>query len=210
MVTHSCAEFLFTVGVKRGSDQDQRPERASEAMDLPEWCFTLAVKYTACFSIVSLDRVGGVLTALWLFAKKLSFRDQLNLQTPFIRIGWKPLSSSRLIGLTLRVDKHCEMRGCFSRPAKKSKQSPLYRMRLRATKSTREHQESNHPGMNTCTKIGGGATVSAARPCLSRRPASTIFLRRKPREDSRLSRTRTILRQSAAQIQDKERELEQE
>lgn len=156
MVTHSCAEFLFTVGVKRGSDQDQRPERTSEAMDLPEWCFTLAVKYTACFSIVSLDRVGGVLTALWLFAKKLSFRDQLNLQTPFIRIGWKPLSASRLIGLTLRVDKLCEMRGCFSLPAKKSKQSPLYRMRLLATKSTREHQESNHPGMNTCTKMGGG------------------------------------------------------
>ena len=177
--------------------------------------------------------MGGILTALSL-AEKLSFLDHLNFQAPLIRMEWKPLSflsSSRLIGLTLGTGKQSELL-CLSLPAKKLTPSVRSRMRLPATRSTRKREESNHPGMNTCTKIGGGVPpLSDGRPCLSRRAASTIFFRHMPREvgdpvriavpsDQRkrgifpelpqLNARSVLARQSAAQIPAKERELERE
>lgn len=98
--------------------------------------------------------MGGILTALSLLAKKLISFNELNLQTPFIRMEWKPLSflsSSQLTGLTSNTVKLSELRR-FS-PYAISVRS---RMRLPATRSTRKREESNHPGMNTCAKIGGG------------------------------------------------------
>jgi hypothetical protein len=174
--------------------------------------------------------VGGILTALSLLAKKLISFNELNLQTPFIRMEWKPLSflsSSQLTGLPSNTVKLSELRR-FS-PYATSVRS---RMRLPATRSTRKREESNHPGMNTCTKIGGGVPpLSDGRPCLSRRAASTIFFRHMPREvgdpvriavpsDQRsegfspelpqFNVRSALARQSAAQIPAKERELERE
>src|SRR6202035_4426216 len=109
---------------------------------------------------------------------KLIFFNELNLHTPFIRMEWKPFSTSQLTGLTSNTGKLSELRR-FSPYAT----SVRFRMRLPATRSTRKREESNHPGMNTCTKIGGGVPpLSDGRPCLSRRAASTIFFRHMPRE----------------------------
>ena len=178
--------------------------------------------------------MSGILTALSLLTKKLISFNEPNLQTPFIRMEWKPLSflsSSRLIGLTLGTGKQSGL-WCFSPPTKKLAPSVRSRMRLPASRSTRKREESNHPGMNTCTKIGGGVPpLSDGRPCLSRRAASTIFFRHMPREvgdpvriavpsDQRsegfspelpqFNVRSALARQSAAQIPAKERELERE
>ena len=95
--------------------------------------------------------MGGILTALSLLAKKLISFNELNLQTPFIRMEWKPFSTSQLTGLTSNTGKLSELRR-FSPYAT----SVRFRMRLPATRSTRKREEGNHPGMNTCAKIGGG------------------------------------------------------
>jgi len=125
--------------------------------------------------------VGGILTALSFLAKELSSLDQLSFPASFIRTEWKPLSSSRLRGLMLGTGTQSELR-CFSLPAKKL--TPSVRSRMSTDHEIDvQTEESNHPGMNTCTKIGGGyPPFSDGRPCLSRCAASTIFLRRKPRE----------------------------
>jgi hypothetical protein len=171
--------------------------------------------------------VDGILTALSLLAKKLSSLDRLNFPASFIRMEWKPFSASQLTGLTSNTVKLSELHR-FS-PYATSVRS---RMRLPATRSTRKREESNHPGMNTCTKIGGGVPpLSDGRPCLSRRAASTIFFRHMPREvgdpvriavpsDQRsegfspelpqFNARSALARQSAAQIPAKERELERE
>jgi hypothetical protein len=88
---------------------------------------------------------------VWFLAKKLSSLDQLNFPASFIRREWKPFSTSHLGGLTSSTSKLSELRR-FS-PYATSVRST---MRLPATRSTRKREESNHPGMNTCTKIGGG------------------------------------------------------
>jgi hypothetical protein len=88
---------------------------------------------------------------VWFLAKKLSSLDQLNFPASFIRMEWNPFPRSHLTGLTSSTGKLSELRR-FS-PYATSVRST---MRLPANESTRKREVSNHPGMNTCTKIGGG------------------------------------------------------
>jgi len=187
--------------------------------------FTLAVKYTGVR--LWMECTGGILTALWLLAKKLSSLEQLNFQASSIRMEWKRLSTSRLSGLTFSPGKQSDL-GCFM-PSVVSARSVMH---LPTTKSTRTVEEFNHPGMNTCTKIGGGYpllsdAVLAFRVVWRVRYSSAASLAKSairswiavPSDQRKrgispelpqLNARSVLTRQSAAQIPAKERELERE
>lgn len=109
-----------------------------------------------------------------LLAKKLGLLERVSIQIAFVRKKSTPCSVSPLQSQDLPA---ADLQRLTSPESALANSAEL----TLAESALARNKDLMATGINTCEK-NCGAPVFGRPPCLSRRPASTIFLRRKPRE----------------------------